>query len=334
MRNAGLLSVVGVVALLAGCGTVSAGRSAAPVASVLAAARETSPQPTPPQRAVADAARLLASFVPPPDAARMTRSPVSLLATAPSEPLSANVVIRAGWWRVAGRPQAVLAWIKAHPPAGSSDAGDGGIESAPPPGAPLATPPYRSTQVSYVDFSLPSVPGVLMARAVIAAVAADGPDQTEIGVFGESLWLPARTAAELIPAAARLVAITPLPGQAPPAGTDHQVTITDPAQLARIAAVVNALPAQAPFGWMECGPFPGPGMQLTFRANAAGPALAVVTARQELCRVVSLVIGGKRMPMLDGAETLFQRVMAIGGFHWTDFPAPATAAPGPVATTP
>jgi hypothetical protein len=87
---------------------------------------------------------------------------------------------------------------------------------------------------------------------------------------------------------------------------------------------------------MECGPFPGPGMQLTFRASAAGPALAVVTAHQELCPVVSLVIGGRQMPPLDGAETLFSRVMAIAGFHWTDFPAPTPGptAPGPVATTP
>ena len=59
---------------------------------------------------------------------------------------------------------------------------------------------------------------------------------------------------------------------------------------------MNALPSQPPVGFMECGPFPGPGMQLTFRASAAGPALAVVTAHQELSPVVSLVIGGRQMP--------------------------------------
>jgi hypothetical protein len=90
---------------------------------------------------------------------------------------------------------------------------------------------------------------------------------------------------------------------------------------------VNALPSQPPVALMECGPNPGPGMQLTFRATAGGPALAVVIAHQELCPVVSLAIGGKQMPELDGAETLFQRVMAIAGFHWTDFPAPAPTTP-------
>ena len=322
------MAAAGVVALLAGCGTVHAGRPAgpatAPATGVAAAARE-----TPRQRADADAASLLASFIPPPHAAAMTRSPVGLLAKAPSEVLSANVVIRAGWWRVAGRPRAVLGWIRAHRPAGSSDAGGGGIGTGPPAGTPLPTPPYPSPQLSFVDFTLPAVPGVLVDRTVIAAVAADGQDRTAIGVYAEVLWLPARTAAELIPAAARIVTITPLSGAEPPARTDHQVTITDPAQVARIAAVVNALPSQPPVGWLECGPAPGPGMRLTFRATATGPALAVVTAHQELCPVVSLVVGGGAMPLLDGAETLFQRVMAIAGFHWTDFPAPGPTTPAP-----
>jgi hypothetical protein len=59
MRNAGrlaVLGVVGAVALLAGCGTVSAGRPTAPATSVAAALE------TPQQRAVADAANLVASF--------------------------------------------------------------------------------------------------------------------------------------------------------------------------------------------------------------------------------------------------------------------------------
>ena len=228
----------------------------------------------------------------------------------------------------------MLGWIKARRPAGSTDTGAGGLGAPPPGSAPSPAVPFTSLQVTYIDFSLPTVPGVLIDREVIAAVEADGPDQTAIGVYGETLWVPARTAAELIPAAARMVTIAPLAGDLPRATPDHQVTITDPAQLARIAAVVNGLPSLPPFGFMECGPFPGPGMQLTFRASAAGPVLAVVAARQELCPGVSLVIGGRRMPPLDDAETLFQRVMAIGGFHWADFPAPGPTAPGPVATTP
>ncbi len=328
MRNAGWVAVlgsVGVVGLLAGCGTVSALQGEVAPAVPQSRRRSRTPQ----QRAVADAAKLLAAFVPPPQAVRTTREPVSLLSEAPTEPASGEIVTRIGWWQGPGQPATVLGWIKAHQPSGFSDASVGKAGRLAPGRAPVPIRSSPNLQLSFIDFSLPDVPGVLVSRSVIAAVAADGRGQTVIGVYGESSWLPARTAAELIPAAARLVTITPLSGSAAPAATDHQVTITDRGQLTRIAAVVNALPSQPPVGWMECGPFPGPGMQLTFRASAAGPALAVVTAYQELCPEVSLVIGGKQMPPLDGAETLFQRVMVIAGFHWTDFPAPGPTAPAP-----
>jgi hypothetical protein len=328
MRNAGWLAVLVVAAILAGCGTVRAGRQPAAADVVIAA------HGTPQQRAAADAASMVAGFVPPPRAMRAGRSPVSLLAHAPSEPLGSDVAVRTAWWQVAGRPLTVFAWIQAHVPAGFSDVGEGGVGVVPPGshGPPPPKPPFPSPPLWYVDFALPDVAGVLVDRTLIVAVAADGRDRTAIGVYAEVMWVPPKPAAEHIPGGARVVTITPIPGQLPPAAADHQVTIADPAQLARIAATVNALPMQPNVGWMECGPTQGPGMQLTFRATATGPALAVVSAHQELCPLVSVVIGGKMMPVLDGAESLFQRVMAIGGFHWTDFPAPGPATPTATAS--
>lgn len=98
------------------------------------------------------------------------------------------------------------------------------------------------------------------------------------------------------------------------------------ARSARIAAAINALPEYPRYGFIECGPGPGPGMRLTFRATATGPALAEVTAYRELCPEVQVVIGGKKMDVLYGADTMFHRVMALAGFHWTDFPAPTPTA--------
>jgi hypothetical protein len=264
MRGKGWLAAAVVIALLAACGTVHGGRPAdAPVTGVAAATRETLQQ-----RAVGDAADLLASFIPPPHAVRTTRSPVSLLAKSPTEPASADVVTWIGWWQTTGQPASVLRWIRAHQRSGFSDAGFGGSgRIVPPVNAPSPISPLPNLQLTYVDFTRPDVPGVLVDRTMIAAV-------------------------------------------------------------------VNALPSQPPVAWTECGPTAGPGMQLTFRATADGPALAVVIAHQELCPVVSLTIGGRQMPELDGASTLFQRVMAIAGFHWTDFPAPGPTAPGPISTSP
>jgi hypothetical protein len=312
VRNAGLLAVVGAAALLAGCGTARVVPHAAPSAHA-APVTEIGSHRTPQQRAATDAAHILAAFIPPPRAVRTVRSHASLLAQAPTQPFSSDVVIRTGWWVVAGQPQDVLALIQARKPLGFTGGGTGS-ETAP------------SAEMWYTQFSLPDVPGVLLNRVLLAAVQADGPDRTAIRVDAEVMWVPAKPAAELIPAVA-VVTITPVPGGVPPAKADHQMTITDRALSARIAAAVNALPLYPQVDFIECGPGPGPGMRLTFRATATGPVLAVVTAYKELCPLVQVVTGGKTMPPLDGAETLFQRVMAIAGFHWRDFPAPGPTAP-------
>jgi hypothetical protein len=174
------------------------------------------------------------------------------------------------------------------------------------------------------------VPGVL-GRELVAAVAADGPGRVAIQVDAYVSWVPARTAAEAIPDGARVVTITsgtngPLSITAVP-----EVTVTDPARVAQIAAAVNALRIYpVPTGGMWCDlAQEGPVMRLTFRASAGSRPLAVVTAYQELCQLVLVVIDGKTMPSLDNAQTLIQRVMAIAGFRWPGFPAP-----GPTATSP
>jgi len=313
MRNAVWLAVLSAATMLAGCGTPHLGQPVQKTAPI-AHATDAGVHETLRQRAIADAGNILAAFIPPPHAVRTTRLPVSLLAQAPTEPLSPDVVIRTGWWRVAGQPGDVLAWIQAHKPPGFSRSGTGSGGTV-------------TASMSYVEFSLPDVPGVLLNRALTVAVAAAGLDQTAIRVDGEDLWVPAKPAAEYIPGSAAVVTITPLAGEVSPAKADHQITITDRAQTARIAAVVNALPLYPVVDWIECGPGPEAGMRLTFRASAAGPVVAMVTAYQELCPLVQFVTGRKTMPPLDGAETLLQRVMAIAGFRWPDFPAP-----GPTAT--
>lgn len=331
MANTGRLAIFGTTAVLAGvlagCGTARAGQQPAPATRVMAAA----PGPahgTPQQRAAGDAAHILAAFVPPPHAVRTGRLPVSWLAQPPSEPFSPDLVIRSAWWRVAGQPTPVLAWLEAHRPAGFSDGGTGTLGVSPPGSARSAgaTPPPVSARTWYVQFTLPDVPGVLVDRVLSVAVAADGPGQTAIRVDAEVVWVQAKPAAELIPASARVVTITPVAGDKPAAAADHQVTVADRALVARIAAAIDALPVYPRYGWIECGPGPGAGMLLTFRATAGGPALAMVTAYQELCPLVHVTVRGEKMPVLDGAGTLFQRVMAIAGFHWPDFPLPGPTA--------
>jgi hypothetical protein len=320
VRYANWLAVAGAVAVLAGCAAVQAGPRTAPVSQRAVPAANVAAHQTPQQRAAVGAAAIIAAFIPPPHAVRTGPLPVGWLARPVNEPLITDLVTRTGWWQVASQPQAVVRWIQARKPPGFAFLGGGN-------GTGLVT--VGGTGVMWITtFTLPDVPGVLAERQLVATVAADGPGRTAIRVDAYVVWLPVRSAAETIPASARAVTITPVVGEA----ADHRVTVTDPARVARIAAAVNALPLYPPRSPMWCDirlpPGGGPAMRLTFRASAGSRELAVVTAYEELCQLVGVVTGGKTMPSLDGAQTLIQRVMAIVGIRWPDFPAP-----GPTGTS-
>ena len=313
VRYASLLAVAGAVAILAGCGSVQAGERVAPAVPAAPAVptADVAAQRTPEQRAVASAAAMLAAFIPPPHAVRTGPLRVSLLAQPGLKPLSPDQVTRTGWWRVTGQPQAVLGWIQAHKLPGSAGGGVGGLT-------------VRGSYVMWdTEFTLPAVPGVLTERELVVSIAADGPDRTAIRADAFVGWVPARPAADTIPASARMVTITPV------AAAGQQVTVTDPARVARIAAAVNALPVYPPrsAGWCDIRIPPGgiPAMRLTFRTSAGSRELAIVTASQ--CQLVNVVIDGKTMPSLYGTQTLIQQVMAIAGVRWPDFPAPGPTTP-------
>ena len=87
-----------------------------------ASPRTTGPA-SPRQRAVADAARIMASFPRPPGAVRT--GPIASLTQSGARPVTPDLASVTRWWRVPGRPQEVLAWIRAHLPPGFAPAGTG-----------------------------------------------------------------------------------------------------------------------------------------------------------------------------------------------------------------
>src|SRR5260370_32229234 len=100
---------------------------------------------------------------------------------------------------------------------------------------------------------------------------------------------------------------------------DHNVTVTDPAQVARIAEVIDGL-GLFPAGAFSCPAESGAAMRLTFRASPGGPVLAQLSAPYGGCGIVSVSIGGRSMPALsDGTESgqqLPARALAIAGARW------------------
>jgi len=98
-------------------------------------------------------------------------------------------------------------------------------------------------------------------------------------------------------------------GKKPP----KPVTITAPAKVAELRALINSLPPSPP-GMFSCPAAFGDNLVLTFRARPGGPALAVATDMLSGCPAVDLVIGGKSQPSRSGASGT--QILKIAGLSW------------------
>ncbi len=316
----GLAAAACAAAMLAGC----AAQPARPQPGAAGTGSASPAGASPRQRAVADAARIIASFPRPPGAVR-TGLIASL--TVPGEwPGGPDVATATRWWRAPGRPQAVLAWIRAHLPAGFTLGGTGTGTYEP---TPSVIEPESWTD----QFVLPAVPGVLAQRWLVVLAVPDG-GQTAIRADAQVVWLPARPAAERIPPDARVVTLTPVFGYQADKNRerlDHAVTVTDPSKVAGIAAAIDGL-TLFPAGIFNCPMDFGAAMRLTFRTSVTGPVVARLSAGYGGCGIVSVSIEGRSMPALSdytsSGQRLQQRVLAIAGVRWPYSPGTPPGAGG------
>ena len=139
--------------------------------------------------------------------------------------------------------------------------------------------------------------------------------------FGLVAWSSAGAAAGTIPPGARVVTVTPVFGRDPNTGRhhlDHAFTITDPAKVARIAAIINGL-APFPIGELSCAEDNGAAMRLTFRTSLRGPAVATVLATYTGCSGISRP-DAPALPFLEdytsSGQQVQQLVLAIASVRW------------------
>lgn len=163
-------------------------------------------------------------------------------------------------------------------------------------------------------FSLPPVAGVLDSRQLIVEVVGDGAG-TAVRVDAQVIWLPTRPASEHVPARATAVTIAMDIGmnqgsRKPPA----PVTITDPAKVSKLAALINGLPRTTGEIY-SCPADFGDSLTLTFRAGPQGPSLAVATVDLSGCEGVALTVGGQPQPALQGG--IGPQVLKTAGLAWT-----------------
>jgi hypothetical protein len=261
----------------------------------------TSPQ----QRAVADAASILASFVAPPGARRLSRAPAADrgMLGRPVIPGLPYEVDLTSWWQVPGRPDMVLGWERAHLPRRFAPAG--GSDGA-------ARPGTRGEQDE--AFSLPAVAGVLDQRNLIITAVEAGAGVTAVRVDGWVIWIAARPAAERVPASARAVSAEVLPGDATgrprPLGP---VLITDPSRVGRIMAFIDGLP-RAPFLPKSCPAFSPGVVRVAFLARIGGPPLAVFTAELTRC-YTDFTINGTPQPELSPDPSVAHQLLALAGLR-------------------
>ena len=313
---AGLLSAVACAAVvLSGCGSQPFGPQPGGARTGTAGPRTTGPA-SPRQHAVADAARIMASFPRPPGAVRT--GPIASLTQPGARPATPDLASVTRWWRVPGRPQEVLAWVGAHLPPGFAPAGTG-----------TGSGTGAGSESWTGMFALPAVPGVLTQRELVVLAVRSG-SQTAIRVDAQVVWLPARPGAERVPPTAAVLTVTPVFGLNPDPRAerlDRAFTVTDPAQVARIAAVVNGL-ARFPAGAFSCPADFGGQMRLIFSTRPGGPVLARLTPQYGGCGIVSVRIGGRDMPALSeyprSGPPLPQQVLAIAGVSWPVEPGSAS----------
>lgn len=289
---------------LSACGTAHPGTGGASSAG-------SSPSPsateTAQQRAEADAAAIVKAFVPPPGARKLAKAPVldgGALRNPGFWPMAEHYVDKTSWWLVPGTPQGVANYEHAHLPHQFT------LGMTGPNGSITGT----AGVTAVTSFELAGVPGVLIGRELLLTMVPADTGGTDVRVDAFVGWQPPRPASERVPASARIVTITLVPGLNDHSTPPGPVTITDPAKVRRLVSDLDGLDLAA--SGLMCANDVDRGVQLTFRARPGGSVLAVAFADAMGCDTVNFTIGSKRQPQLSGGAELGQQALAVAGLTW------------------
>jgi hypothetical protein len=210
------------------------------------------------------------------------------------------MVDQAAFWEAPGDPQSLLSWEQARLTGKRFTLGD----------ADVGPPSWDR------EFDLPAA-GVLTNRELIVEVAGAGHGQTAIRLDADVAWQPSRPPADLVPNAARVVTISELANRNPQAKRPPApVTITGPAVVGRLAALVDNLPV-SPLNneAVSCPAAFGADLQLAFRARTGGPVVALVQTDQP-CGMVDLTVPGQQRLGLENNTSVDRQILAIASLPW------------------
>jgi hypothetical protein len=149
--------------------------------------------------------------------------------------------------------------------------------------------------------------------------------------IGMAVWLPSGAGrlpsrAGGFPWGARVVTVTPMFGTWPDdgqRGLDHEFTVTDPAKVARIVALITGLGAPVPGREIprNCGYYYGAVMDLTFATSPHGSQVAFVTIPYTNCPDIAVLEVRGWIPFtlhVNGStdRSVQRQILAIAGVRW------------------
>jgi hypothetical protein len=259
-------------------------------------------------QATADGSKLLARLNLPTGATGASSEPAgggSALAHPASTPGTPNLVDQHRWWVVAAKPDQALAYVEAHPPAGSKKVGWG---SGGGPGGPT---------VSSVTYGWPATAGVLGTRQLVVELVRLGHGRTGVRADAQDVWITPRPDSERVPARVNRLTVTLVRGGKVAQGP---YTLTSHAKIHAAAAVINSLPLFPP-GAYSCPADFGVTVRMQFYSGARVKPAAVAGLDVFGCQTVALTVGGRGYPALAGwaafgpTRSATQRVERALGLH-------------------
>ena len=194
---------------------------------------------------------MLAAFVPPPGAKRLSSVPDGSGGILKHKAFTVGVADQlddVSFWRVPASAESVLAFEKAHLPrqftltrwgsVGDTSGRRQAEASAP---HPAAAPHRQYLRCLGRPVGLAGVPGVIDLRELTVEVTDPSSSVTYVRVDANVAWIPPRPASEKVPAGVKVVTITASPNMNHPKGTPAPVTVTSPAKVAKIVALLDGL---------------------------------------------------------------------------------------------
>jgi len=177
-----------------------------------------------------------------------------------------------------GSPSAVLERLDAH--------------------APFGTPTrYGAVPPTWSGALLPAPERGIDAAQVSVGTAAEPGSRTLVVAYAGATWLPGRAAAEhLDPASFRAVAVTERESQQVPRSRQVTRAVTDPAVIARLAALVNGLPPASEPAARSCAAVLT-GYTVRFTAGGGSGTVAAAVSTGE-CGIDAISVNGKPQPGL------------------------------------